>query len=187
LFNKYGALSRVQKISTGITATFGLIATSFCDYSGSKFGKKSFPCRYDGIMPEQFSKIFFKTIGVVKDCLQSFSPNWHVAKRDISVMYNSGIISEDSFANDHDLLLTILIFAIDDQKDDDWTQFSRNRTGYAFKENETEVDDSPHGHPNEHSGRTRLTGYQVRRNLIPVGSLPPLKQTGLYEKGDCYQ
>ncbi len=184
LFNKYGAVSQAQKIDLGIAAVLGLITVSFFDYSYSNFGKKAFPYWYFNMVPEQFLKLFFKTIGVVKDCLQSFNPNlfW-----DESIMYDSGRISEDPFGVDHNLFFMILIFAIADSKDSDWIQISRTKIGYAFKENKTEDNDLTNDRLCPHSGKIPVRRYSNIRDLVPVGSLPPLKQTGNYEKGDCYQ
>lgn len=193
-FEENGAFSQAQKIEIGIAAILGLTAAFFFDYSYSNFGKKAFPCRYFHIVPEQFFKLFFKTIGVIKDCLQSFNPDRQFANQDKSIMYDSGRISEKLFGVDHNLFLMILIFAIAGPKDPDWIQSSGDKTGYAFSEwipsgedNKTEDNDAKSNRLCVHSGRISLSRYPINREMIPVGSQPPLKQTGLYEKGDCYQ
>jgi hypothetical protein len=174
LFNKYGEFSQVHKTGIGIRAIFGLIAIFFYNYSSCTFGKESFPRRRGIPMPEQFLKLFFKTIGVVKDRPQSLCLDRQPASQGESVMYNSGNLSEYSFGKDHNLFLMILFFAIVHE-------------GYPIEENKTEEDDTSQSRLCRHSDKIPLNQYSITRNEIPVGSLTPLKQTGIYEKGDRYQ
>jgi hypothetical protein len=198
LFNKYGVVSQAQKTEIGIVVMLGLTTAFLFDYSYSNFGKKAFPYRCFSMVPGQFLKLFLKTIGVVKDCLstnpygvvdrvvnQSFNPEWQAANRDESMIYDLGRISENSFGVDHNSFLMILIFAIAGSKRSDLIQFGRNSIGHAFKENKTEDHDLTNDRRCANSGKIPVIRYSNSRKLIPVGSLAPLKQTGLYEKGDC--
>jgi len=200
LFNKYGAFSQAQKTNIGIAAMLGLITAIFFDYSHSNFGKRAFPYRYINILPERFLDLFFKTIGVVKDCLQSFNPDCHFANQDKSIMYDSGRISETQFGVDHNLFSMILIFAIAGSKVSRCIQISGDETGYTFFEwildelsrrpsgekNKTsqcpdlsgifrtiplgEEDDLTSDRLSVHSGRISLSRYPINRNMVPVGS-----------------
>ncbi len=164
----------MQKTQIGFWALFGMTAIFFSDYLDSAFGKKNFPGRHAGVAPEQILELFFKTIGVVKDCLQGFSPNLYW---DESVMCDSGKTSEGPFGRDRNLFLLISFFAI------------AGKTGFAFKGNKTEEGDASLNRPYSRSGIVPLNRYPTYRSQVPVGSpnRSPLKQTGLYEKGDCYQ
>jgi len=178
LFNKHGAFGQTREIKIEFITLLGLIAAFFPDYSDSNFGNETFPYRYDGVVPEKFLKLFFKTVGVVRDCVRSFSPHWKVACGEKSVMYYPEESSGDQFKENHNLSLVVLFFS-----------FARD--GYTFKKNGTSKwshsgkDENPHLKCLHHySGRTPLSRHQTSRNS--ACSLPPLKEIGHYEKGDYY-
>ncbi len=162
----------------------GLIGTIFFDYSCSNPGKKAFPYRYFLTVPEQFSNLIFKTIGVLKDCRRSFSsrPFWnHSAK------FDSGRISEESIGGDYNSFPRVLAFTMAGLGDLNRALLSWISSNYAFEENKVKDDGVLSINLFSYSGRIPGRWYSDNRNLVPVGGLTPYKQTGLYEKGDCYQ
>lgn len=152
--------------------SFGMIAAIFSDYL--PLGNRTFPSRNDNAVPEQFLKLFFKTIGVVRDCLQSFTLNSYWDK---SVMCDPGRSSGDPFLRNHCTRSMILFLA------------TTGKIGYAFKEDKSEDEDLPRNRLYGCSGKISLIRYRTNRMVIPVCSQirSPLKQTGLYEKGDYHQ
>ena len=170
---KFGALNQVQRTEVGITAIYGLVAAFFYKCSTSTLGKTAHLCWHSKEAADQFLQLFFKSIGVVKDCLQSFNPD---ICRDDNVC-DSRKLSEYLFGKGHELILMILFFAF------------AGETGNTFKENKTEDDNAARDRLCNHSGRISLNRYPTSRNLVRAGGRirSPLKQTGLYEKGDCYQ
>ena len=164
----------MHKIKIGLAVLSEAFA-AFLGYSSSRM--KTFPRRYIETIPQQFLELFFKTIGVIRDCLQSFNPEFF---RDESVKFDTGNFSDDYFGRCHNLALTILLFAIAHENHtfkgnitSEWTSWEKDYY-------------TQHNRLYNHSGRIPSIQYEINRNIIPAGSLSPLKQTGLYEKGDYY-
>ena len=142
------------------------------------FGEAIFPSNKFRVMSEQFLKLFFKTIGVVIDCIQSFSKS---VMNFLGKMDNIGplllILSDE-----HASYLPIPII-------NGWAIGTK-----MFARNKTSADDTVAYHEYKHSkkfSRIQIPAMHGAKDRNPVDSQnrSPLKhnRAGLYEKRDYNQ
>jgi hypothetical protein len=172
-FDRSGGSRQLSMFAKRAVGILGLLAAFPFDSSISTSWMFILPRRHFKDLPGQFLKLFFETVGVLRNCRQSFYLN---TCRDECV-HASGDISERSFGEDRWLFSAVLLQAI------------AGETGHAPIGKRMHVGDSAGIRPCRHSGRAPLGRCSVYRGLTPVGSgiRSPHKLTGLYEKGDCYQ
>ena len=171
----------VRREKTGFMAPMKALVVFILNCFVPSLGKPPFPELCTNAMPENFVELFFKIIGVVKDCLQSFVST--LFEDNYAVLY-SGSLSENPFRSDCKPSLMAGFFAVPGMPGDE-------PTGNRVSEWIPLGKDNSQSHPRvrRFSGKSphwRVSNY---RDVIPSGSQisSPFKQTGLYEKGDYYQ
>lgn len=185
VFNRHGVRShKLKEIKIGLAAINGAAAVPFVNYSVAAFGKTAFLPRHcpGARRAGQFLKLFFKTIGVVRDCLQSFSK---------SVSNDSGKVEDINPLLVHrspevihlgEIPQMILFFVC-------CRRTSRCPAGSTLAEEKTEGDDPSWHRPSRHSERF-LRNQKLRNRFLvdsPVRSPIKHNRAGHYEEGDYNQ
>ncbi len=178
---------RLEENEPGRVIITFLYAVLFIRYWFSTFWGKAILYRQ---LSDQFSKLYFKTIGVDKDCIRSFGKS---VSNDTGRVFDDrrGLPAGVSVLGDNiTSLFWALVFA-SAANSHATAMVAPELAGKLMTENITEADDPPRGHTYGHSDNSiKNCGLVVQGKLLVDGpSRSPSKQTraGLYEKGDYNQ
>ncbi len=188
VLNIYSAAGhKLEEDKLGRVFASSLAAVLFIRYSISAFWEAGILHR---LSSDQISKLYFKTIGVGKDCIQGFAKSVSSVSGRVSEGSSGRMAGEPLIREDYISLFLILIFAAAGSYRIPII-YGANLTCKGMTIRATEGDDPPgrrlHWHSDDLSANRDLVIQ--RKTLEGSPNLSPIKKirAGLYEKGDYNQ